>query len=128
MKRTLQGLKNKTFQLWLILFIFLLLGGVICLALKIYPENLGISPGSVWQERLFILSMVLTGGLLLFIIVFFISTYLFGKATYHKTKALTGNRQTTTPSTDKKQDSPVIVSLRQLKAHLRNRYHLFWRY
>ncbi|MCA4823747.1 MAG: type VI secretion protein VasK [Serratia rubidaea] len=128
MKRTLQGLKNKTFQLWLILFIFLLLGGVICLTLKLYPENLGISPGSVWQERLFILSIVLTGGLLLFIIVFFISTYLFGKATYHKTKALTGNRQTTTSSTGKKQDSPVIVSLRQLKAHLRNRYHLFWRY
>ena len=81
MKRILQGIKNTTFQLWFILFVLLCLGVAACLILRSEPTILGISPDSIWFERLFILALVLTGGLLLFIIIFFITTYLFGKNT-----------------------------------------------
>lgn len=70
MKRILQGIKNTTFQLWFILFVLLCLGIAACLILRSEPTILGISPDSIWFERLFILALVLTGGLLLFIIIF----------------------------------------------------------
>ncbi|WP_235439382.1 ImcF-related family protein [Edwardsiella sp. EA181011] len=127
MKRLLQGLKSTTFQLWFILFVFLCLGIAACLILKNDPSQLGISPGSVWQERLFFVAMMLTGGLLLFIIVFFISTYIFGRSAYHKAKALTGGGSSASSKDKNINDSPVISSLHELKSHMRRRYNLFWR-
>lgn len=128
MKRFIQGLKTTTFQLWFILFVFLCLGIAACLILKNDPSQLGISPGSVWQERLFFVAMMLTGGLLLFIIVFFISTYIFGRSAYRKAKALTGGESSASSKDKNTNDSPIISSLRELKSHMRRRYHLFWRH
>ena len=127
MKRIIQGLKSTTFQLWFILFVFLFLGIAACLILKNDPSQFGISPDSVWQERFFFLAMVLTGGLLLFSIVFFISTYLFGKAAYRKVKALSAGNNAAVASSHQDKYSPVVASFRQVKRHLRRRYNLFWR-
>ncbi|WP_201208842.1 hypothetical protein, partial [Klebsiella michiganensis] len=127
MKRILQGIKNTTFQLWFILFVLLCLGVAACLILRSEPTILGISPDSIWFERLFILALVLTGGLLLFIIIFFITTYLFGKNTYRQAKFLSSGNKTDFIQHRSEAESSTVASIRHLKAHLRRRYNLFWR-
>lgn len=127
MKRIIQGLKSTTFQLWFIFFVFLFLGILVCFILRNDPAQLGISTDSVWQERLLFLSMVLTGGLLLFIIAFFISTYLFGKKAYRKAKISSGGSSVKVPKLKNDKHSPAVVALTQIKAHLNRRYGFFWR-
>ncbi|KEY57168.1 ImcF-related family protein [Serratia sp. DD3] len=127
MKGILQGLRNTTFQLWSILFIFLFLGIAVCLILRNDPAQLGVSPDSVWQERLFFLSLVLTGGLLLFIVLFFVSTYLFGKKAYRNAKSISGGNKPVTEHTRSEIESSALMSITQLKNHLARRYGLFWR-
>ncbi|MGR7120022.1 ImcF-related family protein [Klebsiella aerogenes] len=126
MERIVQGLKNTTFQLWLILFVFLFMGIAACLILKNDPAQFGITPDSVLQTVLFFSSLILTGGLLLFILLLFITTYFFGKKAYRRVKSQTTNKS---PSAQKikKSDSPALVTVRKLKKHLRTRYNFFWR-
>ncbi|MCH9296070.1 hypothetical protein MND13_00005, partial [Pantoea allii] len=127
MERIIQGLKNSTFQLWLILFVFLIMGITAYLILKHDPAQFGIPPDSVLQTVLLFSTLILTGGLLLFILLLFITTYFFGKKAYRRGKAQTTNRPFLTQK-NKKGDSPVFVTVRKLKNYLRTRYNLFWRH
>ena len=126
MKRLIQGLQNTTFQLWLILFVFLFLGIAASLILKNDPTQFGIPPDSVLQTVLFFSAMVLTGGLLLFTLLLFITTYFFGKRAYRRVKAQTANK-TSSEKTAIKSESPALATVRELKKHLHKRYTFFWR-
>jgi len=126
-KRISQGLKNTTFQLWLILFVFLFLGIAACFILKNDPAQLGVTPDSTPQTILFFACLIMTGGLLIFILLFFIATYLFGKKAYLKAKALAGDNNSFSGQTQAKNESPVVGTVWKLKVHLRKRYTLFWR-
>ncbi|CAK9886282.1 MAG: hypothetical protein XXXJIFNMEKO3_02710 [Candidatus Erwinia impunctatus] len=110
------------FQLWVFLFVFLFFGVFFCFVVKNNPSMLGISPGSVWQERWYFLSIILTGGILLFIILFYFSSYLFGRKLYYKKRMLSA-----------KNESGISVNLsreaitKPLRCALSQRYGLLWR-
>lgn len=125
MERIVQGLRNTTFQLWLILFVFLFMGIAACLILKNDPTQFGITPDSVLQTVLLFSALILTGGLLLFILLLFITTYLFGKKAYRRVKAQATNKSSSAQKT-KKSDSPALTTVQTLKKYLRRRYNLFW--
>ncbi|CAG7701587.1 unnamed protein product, partial [Allacma fusca] len=127
-KHITRGIKNSNFQLWLILFVLLCIGVALCFIIKNDPAQLGISQDSLWQERLFITALMCTGGLLLFIILFFITTRLFGAQSYRKIKNYPNGDNASVADIDLKLESPHLVSIRQLKKHLRSRYRLLWRY
>ncbi|MTD29394.1 type VI secretion protein VasK [Erwinia sp. J316] len=113
--------------MWLILFFLLCIGVIICFIVNNDPAQLGISPDSVWQERIFIAALISTGGLLLFILLFFISTRLFGARSYRQIKICTVGESVTTTTTGFKNESSTGTTFRSLKLHLRSRYSLFWR-
>ncbi|MFD1804718.1 ImcF-related family protein [Mixta tenebrionis] len=127
MDNILKGLKSKTFQLWLVLFVFLCLGVIICLVIKNQPLLLNVTPESVWQERLFTLFMVLTGSLLLFIILFFFMSYFYGKSVYRKAKSLSSGHSDNYAQNSTDKLSSAVAGLQQLKKYLRRRYGPFWR-
>ena len=128
MQQITKGMKNSNFQLWLILFILMCVGVALCFIIKNDPSQLGISQDSLWQERLFITALICTGGLLLFIILFFITARLFGAQSYRKIKNYPNGDNARVTDIAIKSESPHITGIRQLKKYLRSRYRLFWRY
>lgn len=127
MTRLFAMFKNTTFQLWLILLFLFLVGMTFFWLLKFSPEILGVTDGSAQQEYLLFTSALLTGGLVLFIILFFIVTRLFGEKDYKAVKAAAAGRKSTAQS-EKKKDNASQNEFLALEMHLRRRYHLFWRH
>lgn len=125
MKRLVSKFKNTTFQLWLILFFFLVAGITLCRSIKYSPEQLGIIKDSALQGYLLFASILATAALVIFILLFFIVTRLFGEKSYKVAKfAATGNKSGPKPETKNKFQSELII----IKDHLHRRYGLFWRY
>ncbi|QBM22770.1 type VI secretion protein VasK [Citrobacter arsenatis] len=95
--------------------------------LKFSPETLDVMDGSAQQGYLLFTCALLTGGLVLFIILFFIVTRLFGEKDYKAVKASSAGNETTAQSVNKK-DNASRYEFLSLATHLRRRYHLFGRY
>ncbi|WP_162791839.1 hypothetical protein, partial [Enterobacter roggenkampii] len=87
MTRLFAIFKNTTFQLWLILLFLFVVGTTVFWLLEFSPETLGVMDGSVQQGYWLFTCALLTGGLVLFIILFFIVTRLFGEKNYKAVKA-----------------------------------------
>ncbi|MFY9994559.1 MAG: ImcF-related family protein [Leclercia sp.] len=99
---------------------------VFCL-LNFSPETLGVIEGSVQQGYWLFTCALLTGGLVLFIILFFIATRLFGHKNYKAVKAASTGKKSTAQS-EKKKDNSYRTEFLTLRTCLRRRYHLFWRH
>lgn len=119
--------KNTTFQLWLILLFFLVAGATMFWLLKFSPEILGVMDGSPRQGYLLFTCALFTGGLLLFILLFFIVTRLFGEKDYKAVKAAAAGKNMAIQS-EKKKENATQTEISVIKAHLRRRYNLFWRH
>lgn len=126
MKRIIQGMKSTTLQLWVLQFLFLMVGIFICLVIFKNPMQLGITPGSVWQERFLLLAMIMTGGVMVFIMVFFMATYLFGQSLYRQTRRLSSSKFSNSFLTQKNENGNYSARISDLKAHLYRRYGRFW--
>jgi type VI secretion system protein ImpL len=120
------GLRRNTFYLWLILLFFFIIGVIVCLIIKVNPSLLGIYPGSIWQESLFYLSIIMTGSWLLLIIIFSISVKFFGKSAYQNIRTFSDEREVTTSPLKKTTFSQANDEITLLKERLRSRYGLFW--
>lgn len=118
--------KNTTFQLWLILLFLLVVGTTVIWLLEFSPETLGVMDDSVQQSYWLFTCALLTGGLVLFIILFFIVTRLFGQKNYKAVKAAFAGKESTAPS-EKKKDNIFRTEFLTLRTYLHRRYHLLWR-
>jgi len=118
--------KNTTFQLWLILLFLLVVGTTVFWLLEFSPETLGVMGGSVQQGYWLFACALLTGGLVLFIILFFIVTRLFGEKDYKAVKAASVGKKSTAQS-EKKKDNTFRAEFLTLRTYLHRRYHLLWK-
>lgn len=126
MTRLFAILKNTMFQLWFILLLFFALGTTLFWLLKFSPETLGVVENSAQQGYLLFTCTLITGSLVLFIILFFIVTHLFGEKSYKAVKADSVGKLATSLLA-KKKNNVFQPEFSALKAHLRHRYNLFWR-
>jgi type VI secretion system protein ImpL len=117
--------KNTTFQLWLILLFLFVVGTTVFWLLEFSPETLGVMDGSVQQGYWLFTCALLSGGLVLFIILFFIVTRLFGEKNYKAVKAASAEKQSTSQP-EKKKDNTFRTEFLALRTHLHRRYPLFW--
>lgn len=127
MTRFTLWLKRPEVRLWLIMVIFLIIGGVFCWLLWQQPESLGVEPESVLRDRLLVGAGVATASLLLFINLFFINTRLLGRRAFRQTRKQAGNDEDLNEE-NTRQDKPHHAELQDIKTRLRRRYGLFWRY
>nr|WP_262805774.1 ImcF-related family protein [Enterobacter quasiroggenkampii] len=81
--------------------------------------------GSVQQGYWLFTCALLTGGLALFIILFFIVTRLFGEKNYKAVKAV-ATRKESTAQAEKKKDNKYWNEYLTLRTFLRRRYTIFW--
>ncbi len=125
MTRLLAIFKNSTFQLWLILVFLFVVGTTVFWLLEFSPETLGVMDGSVQQGYWLFTCALLTGGLALFIILFFIVTRLFGEKNYKAVKAV-ATRKESTAQAEKKKDNKYWNEYLTLRTFLRRRYTIFW--
>lgn len=125
MTRLLAIFKNTTFQLWLILVFLFVVGTTVFWLLEFSPETLGVMDGSVQQGYWLFTCALLTGGLALFIILFFIVTRLFGEKNYKAVKAV-ATRKESTAQAEKKKDNKYWNEYLTLRTFLRRRYTIFW--
>jgi len=125
MTRLLAIFKNTTFQLWLILLFLFVIGTSIFWLLEFSPEMLGLMDGSVQQRYWLFTCALLTGGLALFIILFFIVTRLFGEKNYKAVKAVATGKELTDQA-EKKKDNTYWNEYLTLRISLRRRYTFFW--
>lgn len=125
MTRLFAIFKNTTFQLWLILLFLFVVGTTVFWLLEFSPETLGVMDGSVQQGYWLFTCALLSGGLVLFIILFFIVTRLFGEKNYKAVKAASAEKQSTSQP-EKKKDNTFRTEFLALRTHLHRRYPLFW--
>ncbi len=125
MTRLLAIFKNTTFQLWLILLFLFVVGTTVFWLLEFSPETLGVIDGSVQQGYWFFTCALLTGGLVLFIILFFIVTRLFGEKNYKAVKTVATGKESTAQA-EKKKDNKYWNEYLTLRTSLRRRYTFFW--
>lgn len=125
MTRLLAIFKNTTFQLWLILLFLFVVGTTVFWLLEFSPETLGVMDGSVQQGYWLFTCALLTGGLVLFIILFFIVTRLFGEKNYKAVKAASTGKESTAQA-EKKKDNTYWNEYLTLRTSLRRRYTFFW--
>ena len=125
MTRLLAIFKNTTFQLWLILSFLSVVGTTVFWLLKLSPETLGVTDGSVQQGYWLFTCGLLTGGLVLFIILFFIVTRLFGEKNYKAIKAASTGKEAMAQA-EKKKDNTYWNEYLSLRTSLRRRYTFFW--
>lgn len=125
MTRLLAIFKNTTFQLWLILLFLFVVGTTVFWLLEFSPERLGVTDGSVQQGYWLFTCALLTGGLVLFIILFFIVTRLFGEKNYKAIKAASTGKEVMA-QVEKKKDNTYQTEFLTIRTSLRRRYHLFW--
>ena len=125
MTRLLAIFKNTTFQLWLILFFLFVVGTTVFWFLEFSPETLGVMDGSVQQGYWLFTCALLTGGLVLFIILFFIVTRLFGEKNYKAIKAASTGKEAKAQA-EKKKDNTYWNEYLTLRTSLRRRYTFFW--
>ncbi len=125
MTRLLAIFKNTTFQLWLILSFLFVVGTTVFWLLKLSPETLGVTDGSVQQGYWLFTCGLLTGGLVLFIILFFIVTRLFGEKNYKAIKAASTGKEAMAQA-EKKKDNTYWNEYLSLRTSLRRRYTFFW--
>lgn len=125
MTRLLAIFKNTTFQLWLILLFLFVVGTTVLWLLEFSPETLGVTDGSVQQGYWIFTCTLLTGGLVLFIILFFIVTRLFGEKNYKAIKAASTGKETKAQA-EKKKDNTYWNEYLTLRTSLRRRYTFFW--
>ncbi|MBS3045816.1 type VI secretion protein VasK [Enterobacter mori] len=109
----------------MLLFLFVV-GTTVFWLLEFSPETLGVMGGSVQQGYWLFTCALLTGGLVLFIILFFIVTRLFGEKNYKAVKAASAGKESTAPC-EKKKDNIFRTEFLTLRTYLHRRYHLFWR-
>lgn len=117
--------KNTTFQLWLILLFFLVVGATLFWLLKFSPDMLGVMDGSRQQGYLLFTCALFTSSLLLFILLFFIVTRLFGEKDYKTVKAAAAGKNAAVQSEEKKENVSQ-TEIAAIKTHLRHRYTFFW--
>lgn len=125
MTRLFAIFKNTTFQLWLILLFLFVVGTTVFWLLEFSPETLGVMDGSVQQGYWLFTCALLTGGLVLFIILFFIVTRLFGEKNYKAVKAASTGKESTAQA-EKKKDNTYRTECLTLRTYLHRRYHLLW--
>ncbi|EWG70598.1 hypothetical protein P346_01781 [Enterobacter sp. DC1] len=125
MTRLLAIFKNTTFQLWLILLFLFVVGTTVFWLLEFSPETLGVIDGSVQQGYWFFTCALLTGGLVFFIILFFIVTRLFGEKNYKAVKTVATGKESTAQA-EKKKDNKYWNEYLTLRTSLRRRYTFFW--
>lgn len=125
MTRLLAIFKNTTFQLWLILLFLFVVGTTVFWLLEFSPETLGVTDGSVQQGYWLFTCALLTGGLVLFIILFFIVTRLFGEKNYKAIKAASTGKEVMA-QVEKKKDNTYWNEYLTLRTSLRRRYTFFW--
>lgn len=125
MTRLLAIFKNTTFQLWLILLFLFVVGTTVFWLLEFSPETLGVMDGSVQQGYWLFTCALLTGGLVLFIILFFILTRLFGEKNYKAIKAASTGKEAKAQA-EKKKDNTYWNEYLTLRTSLRRRYTFFW--
>ncbi|ENT3296850.1 ImcF-related family protein [Enterobacter asburiae] len=125
MTRLLAIFKNTTFQLWLILLFLFVVGTTVFWLLEFSPETLGVMDGSVQQGYWLFTCALLTGGLVLFIILFFIVTRLFGEKNYKAIKAASTGKEAKAQA-EKKKDNTYWNEYLTLRTSLRRRYTFFW--
>lgn len=125
MTRLLAIFKNTTFQLWLILSFLFVVGTTVFWLLKLSPETLGVTDGSVQQGYWLFTCGLLTGGLVLFIILFFIVTRLFGEKNYKAIKAASTGKEAMAQA-EKKKDNTYWNEYLSLRTSLRRRYTFIW--
>lgn len=128
MTRFILWIKKPEVRLWLIMVMFLIIGGVICWLLWQRPEALGIEPSSILRDRLLVGASVTTVALLLFINIFFINTRLLGRRTFKQTRMQAGRNDPAINEKSLQNEQPQHSDLIGLTSHLRRRYGLFWRY
>ncbi|RWT31144.1 type VI secretion protein VasK [Enterobacter cloacae] len=105
-------------------FLFVV-GTTVFWLLKLSPETLGVTDGSVQQGYWLFTCGLLTGGLVLFIILFFIVTRLFGEKNYKAIKAASTGKEAMAQA-EKKKDNTYWNEYLSLRTSLRRRYTFFW--
>ena len=128
MTRLFSWIKKPEVRLWLIMVLFLIIGGAICWSLWQYPEFLGVESEPTLRDRLLIGSGVATISLLLFVILFFINTRLLGRRAFKQARKQAGAGDTALSEESTTDEKPHLTELRNMKNRLRRRYGLFWRY
>ncbi|MCU6384826.1 type VI secretion protein VasK [Enterobacter quasiroggenkampii] len=108
----------------MLVFLFVV-GTTVFWLLEFSPETLGVMDGSVQQGYWLFTCALLTGGLALFIILFFIVTRLFGEKNYKAVKAV-ATRKESTAQAEKKKDNKYWNEYLTLRTFLRRRYTIFW--
>ncbi|ELP5717091.1 type VI secretion protein VasK [Enterobacter asburiae] len=108
----------------MLLFLFVV-GTTVFWLLEFSPETLGVIDGSVQQGYWFFTCALLTGGLVLFIILFFIVTRLFGEKNYKAVKTVATGKESTAQA-EKKKDNKYWNEYLTLRTSLRRRYTFFW--
>ncbi|UUR74721.1 type VI secretion protein VasK [Enterobacter asburiae] len=108
----------------MLLFLFVV-GTTVLWLLEFSPETLGVTDGSVQQGYWIFTCTLLTGGLVLFIILFFIVTRLFGEKNYKAIKAASTGKETKAQA-EKKKDNTYWNEYLTLRTSLRRRYTFFW--
>lgn len=128
MKRIKELFSSTKFQFWLICLMVLMLGIGAYLVLNHHPEWVGVTPDSVRQSILVVTDILITVGILSWLLIILFSSRVAGGREYLRAKALaSAKRNAATQRKDKESGGGDKYDIGLLRAHLRRRYNLFWR-
>ena len=128
MKRIKELFNSTKFQFWLICLVVLMLGSGIYLVLKFHPDWMWITPDSAHQNILVVTDILITVGILTWLLIVLFSSRIAGGREYLKAKALiSAKNSAVSRGVEKKSGSVDKYGIRQFCSHLRRRYGLFWR-
>lgn len=124
----LRAAKNPGVMLWLLCITVLVWGTGFCLLMKLNPEWVNIRSDSVTWQVTFIVGNAVTLILLAGILILMFTSRSMGSHGYLSAKALAAGKHQSTLAHKKKTILVDEYGFRQMAAHLRRRYGLFWRY
>lgn len=128
MKRIKELFNSTKFQFWLICLVVLMLGSGIYLVLKFHPDWMWITPDSAHQNILVVTDILITVGILTWLLIVLFSSRIAGGREYLKAKALiSAKNSAVSRGVEKKSGGVDKYGIRQFCSHLRRRYGLFWR-